>query len=151
MVAVVISRSLTAEIGDAAAIELATDFQYYKANPAQNYGDIFGRDKGFLFPEIVVKNGIWHVHMEQPSVENEWQRHWDNGDPQVTFTSDKILVYGRMTEVSFMPFMLLTILDPDGHKKMDDIEHMKSLGEEYEEEVFAYSSRLPSHKWIMVK
>jgi len=151
MVAVVISRSLTAEMGEGAAYELASDFKSYKSDQACNYGDVFGRDKKFLFPDIVVKNEMWHVHMEQPSVESEWQKHWDNGEPQVKFTSDKILVYGQMSEVSFTPYLLLTILDPDGHKKMDDFDYMKSLGEEYVDEVFAYSVRLPTDKWIIVK
>ncbi|WP_223535577.1 type II toxin-antitoxin system YafO family toxin [Pseudomonas sp. GL-B-16] len=151
MTAVVISRSLAAEMGPDVALQLAVDFQFYKSDQASNFGDIFGRDKDFLFPDIVVKNCIWHVHMEQPSVESYWQQLWDNNEPQVKYTSDKILIYGQMTDVSFNPYLLLTILDPAGHKKMDDIERMKALGAEYEDEVFAYSARLPSQKWVMVK
>jgi mRNA interferase YafO len=151
MTAVVISRSLTAEMGEGAAYELATDFKRYKADPANNFGDIFGRDKPHLFPEIVVKNNIWHVHMEQPSVENYWQQLWDQNAPQVEYTSNKILVYGQMMDVSFTPYLLLTILDPKGHAQMKDIERMRALGEEYEDEVFAYSARLPTQKWVMAK
>lgn len=151
MTAVVISRSLTAEMGEGTALELATDFRFYKLDPASNFGDIFGRDKPHLFPDVVVKNGLWHVHMEQPSVENIWQKLWDQGAPQEKFTSNKILVYGRMMDVSFTPYMLMTILDPGGHAQMSDVERMRAVGEEYEDEVFAYSARLPSQKWVMVK
>lgn len=151
MTAVVISRSLTAEMGASAAFDLATDFQFYKSDPDNNFGDIFGRDKPHLFPDIVVKNGLRHVHMEQPSVESYWQQLWDQGAKQVDFTSNKILIYGRMMDVSFTPFLLLTILDPQGHAQMSDIERMRAVGEEYEDEVFAYSARLPTQQWVMVK
>lgn len=151
MTAVVISRSLTAEMGEGAAYDLATDFKRYKADPDNNFGDIFGRDKKHLLPNILVKNDVWHVHMEQPSVENYWQQLWDQNAAQNEYTSDKVLVYGRMMEVSFTPYLLLTILDPNGHDKMKDIEYMKALGAEYEDEVFAYSARLPTQKWVMVK
>ncbi|RZA29531.1 MAG: hypothetical protein EOP02_04240 [Proteobacteria bacterium] len=151
MTAVVISRALTADLGWDNAVELAKDFKAYKADPENRYGDIFGRDKKFLFPDIVSRNALWHVHMEEPSVESDWQSHWDQQDPQYCFTSDKILVYGKMENVSFTPYLLLTILSPKGHALMADIDGMKALGQEYEDEVFAYSAKLPTDKWVFEK
>jgi len=151
MTAVVISRSLTAEMGEEFAYQFARDFKAYKSDQAENYGVIFGRDKGFLYPDIVVKNGLQHVHLVQESVLSDWKQRWIDQEPQENFTSNKILVYGQMTEVSFTPHLLLTILDPGGHAQMSDIERMKAVGEEFEEEYFRYSSRLPSDKWVIVK
>lgn len=150
MSVVVVSRTLSTELGEEVAYELATDFQHYIANPSLHYGDIFGRDKGFLYPEIVVKNGLRHVHMETPCVESYWQSNWDRQAAQAEYTSDKILVYGRM-DVSLYPYLLLTILDPKGHAQMSDMERMKAVGEEYEEEVFAYSTRLPTQQWVTAR
>lgn len=149
---IIVSRPLVRSLGDDLALELAQDFQTYKMDQANEFGRIFGRDKGFLFPEVVVKQGMRHVHMEEESVERRWQAIWDRNGPQEEYTSDKILVYGSMPDVAYPahlhPIMLVDLLSPKGHELMDDIVGMKAMGEMFAEEAQAYSVRLPSHKWI---
>ncbi|WP_332526104.1 type II toxin-antitoxin system YafO family toxin [Pseudomonas sp.] len=122
---------------------------------ANEFGRIFGRDKGFLFPEIVVKNGLQHVHMEEQAVERQWEAVWERNGPQDDYTSDKILVYGGIPDLTYPPhlhpIMLVDILTPLGHKLMDDLSGMRAMGEAFIEESQAYSIRLPAHKWIYTK
>lgn len=151
MTAVLVSRFLAEQYGTESAIELASGFRDYKKNQYDEYGFIYGKDKGFLYPEIVVTNGLKHVHMYQPCVDKRWEKLLSEGAEQDAFTSNRMLVYGQMLEVSYTPYLLLTILDPAGHEQMKDIERMRAIGAEYEDEAFAYSARLPSDAWIFVK
>ncbi|ARD12825.1 MULTISPECIES: type II toxin-antitoxin system YafO family toxin [Pseudomonas syringae group genomosp. 2] len=152
---VIVSRPLTATLGDSNSLELACDFQAYKLDPAGQAGITFGRDKDCLFPEIIVKNGVRHVHMEEDSVVSNWQAVWDRNGPQADYTSDKILIYGGIPDPTYpkhmIPFMLLDILSPLGHSLLKDIEGMKAVGEMFLEEIAAYSVRLPTDKWIYAK
>ena len=149
---IIVSRPLARSLGDDLALELAQDFQTYKMDQANEFGRIFGRDKGFLFPDVVVKQGLRHVHMEEESVERQWQAVWDRNGPQDDYTSDKILVYGGIPDLTYPahlhPIMLVDLLTPKGHQLMDDIVGMRAMGEMFAEEVQAYSVRLPAHKWI---
>jgi hypothetical protein len=151
---VVVSRPLTRSLGEAGALELAHQFKIYKSDQDNEYGQIFGRDKDFHFPEAVVRNGLQHVHMEEPAVENRWQAEWERNGPQENYTSDTILVYGRIPNQDYppkqIPIMLVDLLTPSGHAKMKDIDGMRALGMIFEDEVSAYSVRLPTDKWIEV-
>ncbi len=149
MTAVVVSRALVSDLGDEAALALAQDFQTYKAGGP--FGDPFGRDKKFGWPAEVVENELWHVHIEDPTVYKAWDSLWSRGFPQENFTSNTILVYGRVWHVQYSPHLLLTILKPDGHAQMDDKERMKAIGGEFEAEVDAYSRRLEGEPWLILK
>lgn len=152
---VIISRPLAATLGYEVALELAYGFQAYKVDQPGQFGINFGRDKDCLFPDIIVKNGIRHVHMEEESVEKEWQAVWDRNGPQADYTSDKILIYGGIPDPTYpdhlLPIMLLDILSPRGHALMKDLEGMKAIGEMFLEESSAYSVRLPSDRWIYTR
>lgn len=149
---VILSRPLAASLGDEAGLELAHDFQAYKLDPANQAGINFGRDKDCLFPDVIVKNGIRHVHMEEESVVSEWQAVWDRNGSQFEYTSDKILVYGGIPDQNYpdhmTPIMLIDILSPLGHNLMADIDGMRAIGEMFLEECAAYSVRLPSARWL---
>jgi hypothetical protein len=149
MTAVVVSRGLVEDLGTEKASELAADFQAYKTGGP--HGDPFGRDKRFAWPDNVVENQLWHVHLEDASVATVWDSLWERNYPQENFTSNTILVYGRAWTVQYAPHFLLTILKPDGHAQMEDTERMKAIGAEYELELDAYSRRLPSENWLIVR
>lgn len=147
MTFVVVGKKLTSDIGELGAKELANDFFEYKSGSA-SFGDIFGRDKAFNRPKQAVEQDIWHVHMETPAVFAAWDSLWKRGFPQDNFTSDKILVYGRLWDVSRAPYLLVAILDPDGHDQMEDVERMAAISTEFVDEAQAYSRRLPSEQWV---
>ncbi|KOX63859.1 MULTISPECIES: type II toxin-antitoxin system YafO family toxin [Pseudomonas] len=149
MTAIVVSRALVSDLGNEAALDLAQDFQAYKAGGP--FGDPFGRDKKFAWPTEVVENELWHVHIEDPSVYQAWDSLWSRNFPQENFTSNTILVYGRVWHVQYSPHLLLTILKPDGHAQMDDKERMKAIGQEFEAEVDAYSRRLEGEPWLILR
>lgn len=142
-------------LGDSAALDLAHDFRAYKLDPTNQAGINFGRDKTCLFPDVIAKNGIRHVHMAEASVESYWQSIWDRNGSHYDYTSDKLLIYGGLPDPDFpehlIPIMLLDILSPTGHKMLGDFKGMEAIGEMFLEEVSAYSVRLPSHKWIHTK
>jgi hypothetical protein len=146
---IVVSRALVADdFDETRALQLAKDFQEYKAGGS--FGDPFGRDKAFLRPESAVANELWHVHIDDGLVTDTWDNLWSRGFPQWNFTSDTILVYGRMSYVQYQPYLLLTILKPDGHAQMDNPARMRALVTEYENEVEAYRERLPTDKWLIL-
>jgi hypothetical protein len=137
------------------ALELAVDFQAYKLDPGGQAGINFGRDKDCLFPDVVVKNGVRHVHMEEDSVVSKWQAIWDRRGSQDEYTSDKLLIYGGIPDPSYpqnmIPVMLLDILSPKGHSLLADFDGMEAIGEMFLEEISAYSIRLPSDHWVYAK
>ncbi len=149
MTAVVVSRALVDDLGEQGALELAQDFKAYK--DGGNFGDPFGRDKKFAWPAEVVENELWHVHLEDPSVYQTWDNLWKRGFPQDNFTSNTILVYGRVWHIQYAPHLLLTILKPDGHSQMEDKARMAQINGEFEDEVDAYSRRLVSDNWLIIK
>lgn len=150
MPAVVISRSLRLVLGDVEARNLGTDFLDYKTGAA-NFGDVFGKDKLHTRPPEAVAHELQHVHMETPQVASVWDSLWKRRFAQEKFTSNKILVYGHMWDVAKAPWLLLFILNPDGHAKMEDDNVMRALAAEYGEEKDDYSRDPFRTEWIIIE
>ncbi len=150
MSAVVISRSLRLDIGDNSAKELGRDFLDYKLG-RDSFGDVFGRDKAHTKPAEIKALNLWHVHLWERSVDDAWDRLWAQGYPQDNFTSDKILVYGHMPDVVLKPWLLLTMLSPFGHEKMEDELGMRAIAEEYKLAKQAYINNPSPAHWIIIK
>lgn len=135
-------------------MDLATDFRDYKAG-AVSFGVTFGRDKRFAWPDKVVQLELWHVHLEDESVTGTWdfltENFYQNSYTQDNYTSNTMLVYGRIWDGYKGPYMLHSILAPDGHAKMDDRDGMRALALEFESEAEAYRRLMPSSDWILVE
>lgn len=144
---VVVGKGLTSDIGEENAQQLADDFREYKDGDA-SYGDIFGRDKPFAWPQEAVENYMYHAHMETHDVTSVWDSLWNRQYPQDNFTSDKILVYGRLWTVARAPFLIVAMLNPKGHAQMEDKVRMELLVEEFEAEADDYSRRLEGEYWV---
>lgn len=154
MPAVVISRSLRAALTDEPARDLAAEFRDYKAG-ALSFGGTFGRDKRFSWPSEAVSHELWHVHLEDEAAIPTWDRLTANfhlrNYTQDNYTSDTMLVYGRLWAAYKAPFLLHSILSPNGHAMMEDGSGMKALAYEYCAEVDAYRREMPGGGWILVE
>jgi hypothetical protein len=143
MVSVLLSRNLFNDLGWQAGLELAQEFQQYKSGLV-SFGGLFGRDKPFSWPAEVVEQELWHVHLEEDAVLDTWDYLTENyeklGFTQNNYTSNKILVYGHAWDIRYSPYILVAILDPEGHAKMDDKNVMKDLAAQYVEEKADYSA-----------
>ncbi|WP_052024709.1 type II toxin-antitoxin system YafO family toxin [Pseudomonas sp. G5(2012)] len=146
---VVVSASLKIDIGKEASLQLATEFQLYKAG--QTYlGEFFGKDVPFIKPKQVVEQKLWHVHLETDLVTRQWGKLAEREADQDRFTSDRILVYTMLGDFHLQPFLLLTLLDP-GHSHMADPIFMRSLADLTERERSAYSRDPANEDWTVVK
>lgn len=154
MPAVVISRSLRLVLGDPDATELAQDFRDYKAGLI-SFGAIFGRDKAFGWPAAVREHQLWHVHLEDEQASPAWDSLTENfhkkGFTQDNYTSNTMLVYARVWDAYKAPFLLHSILSPDGHQQMSDAERMLAIAAEFAQERRDYSAQMPSSDWIIVE
>jgi hypothetical protein len=143
MVYVLLGRDLLHDLGVEASLELAEEFQQYKLGMV-SFGGTFGRDKPFSWPQEVVEQELWHVHLEEDAVVKTWdylsENYQNRGFTQDNYTSDKILVYGQAWDVRYSPYILIAILNPNGHAKMEDIEVLAVLAEQYVEEKDHFSA-----------
>lgn len=153
MVAVTLSRSLRQDLGDEISLDLATKFREFKIGQT-SFGLHFGRDKPFGWPAEVVAQQIWHVHLEDAACSASWDYFTDNyvrnGYTQENYTSDTILVYGRLWDAHRAPFLLHEILAPDGHMKMDDRLRMRAIAAGFADERRDYAAAMPCSDWIIV-
>ncbi|WP_024640951.1 type II toxin-antitoxin system YafO family toxin [Pseudomonas syringae] len=147
MIPVILSRKLTTSLPKVEAEKLCSEFSLWKEGLI-GAGDFFGKDTLFSRPPEVVRMGIRKVHLETPAVEDLWNAKLKAGknDP-LKFTSDKILVYGALTDLEHAPYLLLTILEP-GHDQMEDPEVMRSLGVFYESERQQVGKFFPARQWM---
>lgn len=136
MTLVVISRTLTLELGTANAQELANDFRDYKSGVV-SFGARFGRDRAFRWPTEARAESLWHVHLEDDDAVETWDylsaNYHKRGFTQDNYTSNTILVYGHLFDVRRSPYLLHAILKPNGHDMMDDEPFMRSLAAEFKE------------------
>lgn len=141
-------------MGDENATDLACDFRDYKAG-ITSFGATFGRDKEFGWPSEVTAHELWHVHLEDEAASSTWdyltENYSRNRFSQDNYTSDTMLVYGRVWDAYKSPYLLLTILSPDGHAQMDDRERMRALAAEYAEERLEFARKMPCSEWIIVE
>lgn len=143
MASVLLGRDLFSDLGWQAALDLAHEFQQYKSGLI-SFGGMFGRDKRFSWPKEAVEHELRHIHLEEESVLDAWdfleRNYAQRGFTQDNFTSNKILVYGHAWDVRYSPYILIAILSPDGHAKMDDKDVMDDLVEQYLEVKAEYSA-----------
>ncbi len=143
---VFISRSLEVEIGSTYAMELAVDFRRFIEGQTKP-GTIFGKNVPFSWPAQVKQQDLWHVHLETEEVRAKWALNRAKSRSPDRFTSNTILVYGRLSDLQGQPYLLHAILDPEGHKKMDDLRLMISLAEDFEDERTAFSKTKDTSAW----
>jgi mRNA interferase YafO len=146
MTAVVVSRKLTLSIGREAAQTYADEFSLWKQGGI-GPGDFFGKTTPFVAPPAI-KGVLEKVHLENEGVSRRWDSMLKEGidDPQA-YTSDKILVFGRMWDVKLSPYMLVTILDP-GHDQMKDWPMLAGVGAYFGAESAAFARAYPSTAWV---
>ncbi|KMM91995.1 MULTISPECIES: type II toxin-antitoxin system YafO family toxin [Pseudomonas] len=147
MTAVILSRRLTLLIPRQEAVSLVSEFKLWREGGI-GPGDTFGKDSAFKKPKSLVDMGLRKVHLEEPSVSQEWDRGIRRGitDPQ-RFTSNRVLVYGQLGEMKHNPYLLLTILDP-GHSFMEQPDLVRGLGVFFETERQDIGKYFPSPEWI---
>lgn len=148
MTAVVVSRRLTLITGTDQAKVWADEFSLWKQGGI-GPGDTFGKTSGFFAPPDVVGQ-LSKVHLENDRVSDRWNRMLDEGieDPQA-YTSDKILVFGRAWDVPKAPYLLVALLDPDGHEQMKNWPMLSELGVHFNSEARAFSQDFPTISgWI---
>lgn len=153
MTAVVLSRKLTLllqkNVGPSEPSVFATRFQQWRDSELMA-GEVFGKNSAFIKPRSVVEAGLWKVHMETPETKRKWDRLADKGeDDPNAYTSDKILVYARLSDLKYQPFMPLLILHP-GHAFMQNPELVGRLADFYEDERYDFVRRLASEPWVTV-
>jgi mRNA interferase YafO len=147
MTAVILSRKLTISMPRHEAVSLADEFVLWREGGI-GPGDTFGRDTAFMKPQAIVDLGLRKVHLEEPSVSDSWNRKLEAGEEDhFRYTSDRVLVYGRLGDVKYNPFLLLTILDP-GHAFMEQSELVKGLGIFFETERADIGKHFPSPEWV---
>lgn len=100
--------------------ELAVSFKSYKQDGV--LPDNFGRDAGYDYPGTPhdVTNNLWHIHLapsDKPFDPHtpQHQRTNPKGEP----ANDYILVYTKGFK-NENDYMLMAILNPDGHSKQRD-------------------------------
>ncbi len=147
MIAVILSRKLTLLMPRQEAVSLVSEFKLWREGGI-GPGDTFGKDSAFAKPKSVVDMGLRKVHLEEPSVSDAWTRRLRTGeeDPQ-RFTSDKLLVYGRLGDAQYNPYLLLTILEP-GHAHMEQPDLVRGLGVFFETERQDIGKYFPSSEWL---
>jgi mRNA interferase YafO len=147
MTAVVVSRKLTHSIGTDYSHSLAGEFSLWKSGGI-GPGDTFGKTSKFEAPRSI-REVLNKVHLETDSVTRHWTRMLEVEkveDPQA-YTSDRILVFGRMWDVAQTPYLLVTILEP-GHDLMKDWPMLAEVGAYFGSESRAFSREYPSTAWI---
>jgi mRNA interferase YafO len=146
MTAVVVSRKLTLAIGEKLSQSYASEFSLWKQGLI-GAGDFFGKTTPFVAPPAI-KNVLEKVHLEHKGVSRRWDAMLREGvlDPQA-YTSDKILVFGRMWDVRLSPYMLVTILEP-GHDQMKDWPMLAGVGAYFGAESAAFSREYPTTAWV---
>ncbi|WP_288359422.1 type II toxin-antitoxin system YafO family toxin [uncultured Pseudomonas sp.] len=149
--AVVVGRKLTALLeaqGDGQSQHLADEFHLWKQGGI-GPGDTFGKASFFARPEAVVRVGLSKVHLETPAVEDRWtyMLEVEQVKDRDAYTSDKILVYAQLGDVSKQPFLLLAILEP-GHSFMKQPVLVKGLAVAYETERSDYCKTLADPSWV---
>lgn len=148
MSAVILSRKLTLSMPRTEAVSLASEFSLWRQGGI-GPGDTFGKDTAFMKPKSIVDMALRKVHIEEPSVTHEWNQKLKSGelDPQ-RYTSDRVLVYGRLGEMKYNPYLLLTILDP-GHIFMEQSDLVSGLGVFFETERQDIGKYFPSSDWVV--
>lgn len=149
--AVVVGRKLTALLdaqGSGYSQHLANEFHLWKQGGI-GPGDTFGKASLFARPDAVVRIGLSKVHLETPAVTKHWTRMLEvqkvkNKD---AYTSNRILVYAQLGDVSKQPYLLLAILDP-GHSFMKQPVLVKGLAVAYETERSDYCNSLADPSWV---
>ncbi|MOA41664.1 hypothetical protein D3C78_1636440 [compost metagenome] len=103
----------------------------------------------------MVNEKLWHVHLDDPRSSSTWDSLTENfhvrGFSQDNYTSDTILVYGRVWDVYRAPYLLQTILQPNGHDLMVDRAKMLALAMEFRVERSDYAAQMPSSDWLIVE
>ncbi|MDH1012320.1 type II toxin-antitoxin system YafO family toxin [Pseudomonas nicosulfuronedens] len=152
MTAVVLSRKLTIDLstqfGAAAPYDFASEFQLWK-NGGIGYGDTFGKNSLFARPPELVRLGMEKVHLETQADTARWNSMMDQGvtDPNA-YTSNRVLVYSRLGDMQYQPFLLLQILDP-GHAFMQDPSKVATLALFHEMERAAFAKRVIGDNWVV--
>lgn len=148
MTSVILSRKLSIEMPRQEAISLVTEFQLWR-DGGIGPGDTFGKDSAFMKPKSVVDLGLRKVHLEEPRVTSRWNYLLEvkKIEDSQAYTSDKVLVYGKLGYMSCTPYLLLTILEP-GHIQMENPELVSGLGIFYESEQAAIGRSFPTDEWI---
>lgn len=147
MTAVILSRKLTLSMPRDHAQSLADEFKLWREDGI-GAGDTFGKDSAFMKPKALTDLGLRKVHLESDNVVEQWNRKIALGetDPQ-RFTSDRVLVYGKLGDMRLTPFLLLTILDP-GHSYMEQPDLVRGLGIFFETERSEIGKRFLSSEWV---
>jgi len=153
MTAVVLSRKLTIQVSQAFGVQapyhLASEFQLWK-DGGIGYGDTFGKRSLFAKPPELVRLGMEKVHMETPADTPRWNSMMDQGiDDPDAYTSDKVLVYSRLGDMEYQPYLLLQILEP-GHEFMQDSRRVAALALLHELERKAFANRGIGDSWVVV-
>jgi mRNA interferase YafO len=147
MTAVIFSRKLSWSLPQAEAEKLGSEFLLWK-NDGIGPGDFFGKHTGFMRPPSVVRLGLRKVHLETDDVSDAWTQKLERGEENpLKFTSDKVLVYGRLEDMRHTPYLLLTILEP-AHDQMEEPEVVRNLGVFFETERDAIGKYFPSSEWV---
>lgn len=153
MTAVVLSRRLALDLQTLSGPEhpqaFAAEFQLWK-DGGIGPGDAFGKNTPFIKPPEVVRCDLWKVHLEDASVTPRWNRLLEQGvsDPDA-FTSDRLLVYTRLADLAYQPYLLLSIIDP-AHPFMQAPQNVRQLATAYEIEREAFTKYYPGDPWIVV-
>jgi hypothetical protein len=153
MTAVVLSRKLALDLTNLRdstyAFNFASEFQLWK-DGGIGPGDTFGKNTPFIKPADVVRCDLWKVHLEVDDVSVHWNRKLTAGelDPN-RFTSDSALVYSRLGDMTYQPYLLLSILDP-AHPFMENPSKVQALAAMFEQERSAFARREVEDPWVVV-
>lgn len=148
---VVIGKTLEQALGSGPALDLAIAFGEWK-DGAYETGRIFGRNEPFRKHREAVSEELWHVHLEEASVTSAWASMRKRGfDNPRNYTSDTILVYGQMTDLSYQPYMLVAVFAPNGHDDMEDRSKMDKAVAEYVRDRKDYSWSPDKSGWTISK
>lgn len=153
MTAVVLSRKLALDLktysGPSHPYDFASEFQLWK-DGGIGPGDTFGKDSRFIKPAQVVRCDLWKVHLEDTKVSARWDQMLQQGvnDPNA-YTSDRALVYTRLGDVDYQPYLLLSIIDP-AHPFMQNPSNVRQLATAYEIEREAFARYYPGDEWVVV-
>lgn len=142
MTKVIVSRRLTLIAGPGQSKIWADEFSLWKQGGI-GAGDTFGKTSFFAAPPSIAGQ-LEKVHLENDRVSARWNRMLDEGiqDPQA-YTSDKILVYAQACDAPMAPYLLIALLDPDGHEQMKNWPMLSELGIHFESEARAFSRDYP--------
>lgn len=148
---VVIGKTLEQALGSGPALELANTFSDWK-DGLYEVGKVFGRDVPFRRHRGAVEEQLWHVHLEEARVTADWADKRRRGYPDPWhYTSDTILVYGQMTDLSYQPYMLMAVFTPNGHDDMESPSKMDGVVAEYTRDRKDFSWSPDKSGWTLAK